>query len=192
MKVLIRLTMGIMFAVIVASCFSCSRHGWLHRVYYYNIYHRKAGRSVDDNMDITRETYTSLLEKNGNVFYFKHEYGASVVWSYTDEKIVIYNFLRGNLVSYREGFTTTGEFLDLDKETIKELITEIEDSPYIEGAEDKLRDFFYFKIKLNTGVDERCVWIATGEFLTKKYKLEVLNKIVEDINTYRIWCYVCF
>lgn len=188
MKTLIRITMGIVFAVILASSFSCSHPGKL----WHYCYNRKLWRSFEDNAHITSETLTSLLEKNGNFFYFDHDCGASVVWSYTDEIIEIYNFKHGELVSYREGFTTTGKLLNLDKETIKELVTEMEDSPYIEGAEDKLRDILCFKIKLNTGIVDESVWIGTGDFLTKKYKHEVLNKLVEDINTYKIWCYVCF
>lgn len=180
--------MGIVFAIILASSFSCSHPGKL----WHYCYNRKLWRSFEDNAHITSETLTSLLEKNGNVFYLRHDSGASVVWSYTDEIIEIYNFKYGNLVSYREGFTTTGKLLNLDKETIKELVTEMEDSPYIEGAEDKLRDILWFEIKLNTGIVDESVWIGTGDFLTKKYKHEVLNKLVEDINTYKIWCYVCF
>lgn len=185
MKTLIRITMGIMFAVIVASCFSCSPRLRIWR----NVYFRKIMNACKDNLELTEKTYLSLVEKNGNAFYFEHCAGMSVVWSYTDEKIEIYDLKYGEIISYREGFTSTGKFLNLDKETIKEIETEIGGS---QDNDNVVTDKFSFLIKLNTGVEEHHVFLSEmGEFLTKEYKFEVLNKIVEDINTYRIWCFIC-
>jgi len=138
--------------------------------------------NIRKNSNFTEKTISSLLEKNGNVFYIRPDLGTfSTVWTYSEGKIEIYKLVKGK-VSERREYLNSG-FSDYQIPTSKELGLDIGTyCGFVLGGE-----LFGFKIKrgleiqdFGWGFDIKCLTNNT-------YQSDFLNKIVADINTYNMW-----
>jgi len=161
MKSTIRITL----ASIIIFCISCS----------------SMKHDIQKNHKQTNKIIQSLLDKNGNVFYLNSTYVIySTIWTYTDDNIEIYRTTKSNIVE-RLTFPDKGvsnykvpDFKELDRET--------QECGYeLDG------DGFGFEIKKDSKIEQQDLPINIECFTKQKYKSEFLNKIVNDINTYKLW-----
>jgi len=158
-------TIRIALAIIVTFCISCST----------------MKHNIQKNNTQTDKIIKSLLDKNGNVFYLNSTYViSSTVWTYTDDNIEIYRLTKGNVVE-QSTFPDKG-LSNYKVPTFKELDIETKECGYeLDG------DGFGFRIKRSSELEQQDLPISIECFTKQKYKSEFLNKIVKDINTYKLW-----
>lgn len=134
----------------------------------------KNNRSMD-------KLISSLLDKNGNAFYLTSSYANfSTVWSYGEHDIEVYRLASGKPFEHQT-FPDTG-FSKYEIPTRKELDIEIQDCGYeLDG------DGFGFRLKGGSEIKQQDLPISIECFTKLKYESEFLNKIVEDINNYKMW-----
>ncbi|MEC5395408.1 hypothetical protein [Bergeyella sp. RCAD1439] len=156
-------TIKIIMAVIVMFCISCS-------TMKYNI--QKNNKQID-------KIISSLLEKNGNVFYLTSTYATfSTVWTYHKGRLEIYKLVNGKIILQQEYFTTS---IDNINQISKEELFELDQCIELDG------DGFGYRIKKGSGIEQQDLPIGIECFIKLKYKSEFLNKVIKDINTYKMW-----
>jgi len=156
-------TIRIILAVIVVFCKSCSitKH------------------SIHKNNKFTDKTISSLLEKNGNVFWLTSTYATfSTVWTYNKYKIEIYKLANGK-ISLQQEYSTTN--IDNINQISKKELFDLDQCMELDG------DGFCYRIKRDSEIEKQDLPIGIECFTKQKYKSEFLNKIVEDIKTYKLW-----
>jgi len=161
MKSIIKITL----VVIVTLCISCST----------------MKHNIQKNNTQTDRIIESLLDKNGNVFYLNSTYViSSTVWTYKEGHIEVYRLTKGKRVE-QSTFPEKG-LSNYEIPTFKELDIEIKECGYeLDG------DGFGFRIKTGLEIERQDLPISIECFTKLKYKSEFLNKVVEDINTYKMW-----
>lgn len=156
-------TIRIILAVIVIFCTSCST----------------MKQSIQKNNKFTDKTISSLLEKNGNVFYLTSTYATfSTVWTYHKDKLEIYKLAYGK-ISLQQEYSTTS--IDNINQISKEELFELDQCMELDG------DGFGYRIKRGSEIEKQDLPIGIECFTKLKYKSEFLNKVVEDINTHKMW-----
>ncbi len=138
--------------------------------------------NIRKNSNFTEKTISSLLKKNGNVFYIRPDLGAfSIVWTYSEDKIVIYHLGNGKVDATREYLNN--KIIDYQIPTSLELDFDISTyCGFVLGGE-----LFGFKIKKESEIQD-FAWGFDIECLTNNtFQSDFLNKIVADINTYNMW-----
>jgi hypothetical protein len=158
-------TIRIILAVIAVFCTSCST----------------MKQSIQKNNKFTDKTISSLLEKNGNVFYLNSTYIiSSTVWTYNKGNIEIYKLSKGKVIEHLT-FPDKG-VSNYKIPVFEELQLEIKECGYeLDG------DGFGYRIKRGSEIHKQDLPIDIKCFTKLKYKSEFSNKIVEDINTYKMW-----
>lgn len=156
-------TMRIVLTIIVTFFMSCST------MKHY----------IQKNSKLTDETISSLLEKNGNVFYLRSTYVTiSTVWTYSKDRLEIYKLAKGK-ISLQQEYTTTS--IDNINQISKEELFELDQCMELDG------DGFGYRIKRDSEIEQQDLPISIECFTKRKYKSDFLNKVVEDINTYKMW-----
>lgn len=137
--------------------------------------------SIQKNRKYTEKIVSSLYEENGNVFYLQSSYSTfSTVWTYGKTQIEVYKISKGKIYN-REKYNGTNQTLKLVP-TFNEIHIELKECGYeLDG------DIFGFKIINGSEVEQQDLPISIDCFTKLKYKSEFLNKIVKDINTYKLW-----
>lgn len=137
---------------------------------------------IKRNQTLTQKQVNYYHQKNGNVFYLSSTYATfSVVWTYYTDRIEIYILQKGKVIQ-KQVFP--------EKEWIKYAevaLEDIEEELYQRCPLELDGDNFGFRIVIDGktynedyGVDVNC--LKTG-----KYKSNFLNKITNDIKTYKMW-----
>ena len=157
--------MRITFAVIVMFFSSCST----------------MKQNIQKNIKFTDKLISSLLEKNGNVFYLSSTYVmSSTVWTYANGKIAIYRLSKGKVIEQRMFFDNG--FSDYNIPVIEDLDLEFEECGYeLDG------DGFGYRIKSGSEIEKQDLAIGISCFTKMRYRSAFLNKVVNDINTHGMW-----
>ena len=138
-------------------------------------------QNISKNDKSTYRLTSSLLHKNGNVFYLTSTYSTiSTVWTYGKNSIDIYKLVNGK-ISMQSTFPDIG-FSQYEIPNLKDLDIEIKECGYELDGDD-----FGFWIKGGSEIKQQDLPINIGCFTKLKYKSEFLNKIVKDINTHKMW-----
>lgn len=138
-------------------------------------------QNISKNNKYTDKLISSLLDRNGNVFYLTSTYATfSTVWTYEKGNIEIYRLANGRTTEQQ---TITDKGLSMyEIPTLKELEIETKECGYeLDG------DGFGYKIKRGSEIVQQDLPIGIECFTKLKYKSEFLNKVVEDINTHKMW-----
>lgn len=137
--------------------------------------------NISKNNKYTERVINSLLKSNESVFYLNSTYSTfSVVWFYKEDSIEIHRLANGKTIE-KLSFPNNG-VLKYDVPTLKDLNKEIEECGYeLDG------DGFGFRTKKGTEIEKQDLPINIECFVKGKYKSDFLNKIVEDIITYKMW-----
>ena len=138
-------------------------------------------QNISKNDKSTDRLTSSLLDKNGNVFYLISTYSTiSTVWTYRKSSIDIYKLVNGK-ISRQSTFPDIG-FSQYEIPNLKELDIEIKECGYeLDG------DVFGFRIKRVSEIEQQDLPINIKCFTKLKYKSAFLNKVVGDINIYKMW-----
>lgn len=135
--------------------------------------------NIQKNNKFTDKTISSLLEKNGNVFYLTSTYATfSTVWTYSKDKLEIYKLINGRVNFQQEYFTIC---IDSINQISKEELFELDQCMELEG------DGFGYRIKRGSEIEQQDLPIGIECFTKSKYKSDFLNKVVEDINIHKMW-----
>lgn len=135
--------------------------------------------NIDKNHKKTLNKVNLLLKENGNAFYIKSTYSSmSTVWTYREDKIYIYK-LKNSRLLYQQEYTTQNISVLLCNLKCE---TEEPDNCFMLDG-----DMFGYRIKQNLEIEKQDFAIDIKCFTTSKYKTKFLTKIIEDINTYKIW-----
>lgn len=159
------LKLGLLLPVVILTFVSCST----------------MKQSITKNNKSTDNLVLSLLEENGNAFYLSSTYATfSTVWTYKRNRIEVYKLVKGKIsdkMSYQ-----SGGFSNYEIPNNKELENETRECGYeLDG------DIFGFKIKNELEVNQQDLPISIECLKKLKYNSEFLNKVVDDINTYKMW-----
>ncbi len=158
-----KLTIRIALTIIVTLCISCST----------------MKHNIQKNNTQTDKIIEYLLDKNGNVFYLNSTFVPfSTVWTYSKDKLEIYKLVNGKIISQQEYFTTS---IDNINQISKEELFELDQCMELDG------DGFGYRIKRGSEIEQQDLPIGIDCFTKLKYKSEFLNKVVEDINTHKMW-----
>ncbi len=162
MKATIRITL----AVIVIFCTSCST----------------MKQNIHKNNKFTDKTISSLLEKNGNVFYITSTYSTgSVVWTYNENGIEIYKLVKGKVI--RKEVFPVKETWQFNVFAFRDIETEL----YQKCGLELDGDLFGFSLYVDNTMHKEDFAVDISCLKTETYKSEFLNKVVEDINTYKMY-----
>jgi len=137
---------------------------------------------IRKNHNFTQKTVSSLLEKNGNVFWIVADYATfSTVWTYHEDNIIIYRLAKGK-VRERKVFPNNG-ISNYPISSSKKIGLDIRrNCPLILGGSS-----FAFQIKRGSKIED-FGWGVEIECLTSNtFQSDFLNKIVEDIKLYEMW-----
>ena len=158
-----RATIRIIIASIAILCISCST----------------MKNNIQKNNKFTDKTISSLLEKNGNVFYLTSTYATfSTVWTYSKDKLEIYKLVNGR-INFQQKYPTTS--IDNINQISKEELFELDQCMELDG------DGFGYRIKRGSEIEQQDLPIGIECFAKLKYKSEFLNKLVEEINAHKMW-----
>jgi hypothetical protein len=136
-------------------------------------------QNISKNQKKTLEEIGSLFEMNGNAFYLNSTYSTfSIVWTYKEGKIIVYKLMNGKLKRQEEYDTKDASIVLFNS---KKEIFELDKCMELDG------DMFGYKIENGSEIDKQDLAINMKCFTKRKYQSEFLNKVVEDINTYKIW-----
>jgi len=133
--------------------------------------------SIKKNNKFTNQMIESLFSDNKNVFYIKSSYSTfSKVWSYQNNKIEIYNLVKGKVDS--KSLYEANNYLN---QVPKKEIFEVDKCMQLDG------EIVGYKISLDNikysedlPVDMKC-------FLNQDYETEFLNILVKDIKKHKLW-----
>lgn len=155
--------MRIALAAIVLFCMSC---------YTMN-------QGIHKNTKFTDKMLSSLLKKNGNVFYLKSTNATfSTVWTYHNGKLVVYNLAKGK-ISQQQEYSSVG--MDSMDQVSGEELLEVSRCMELDG------DIFGYRINRGSQVDTQDLPIGIACFTKLNYNSVFLNRVVADINAYRLW-----
>jgi len=136
-------------------------------------------RNIQKNHKFTDKITSTILNKNGNVFYLNSTYATfSTVWTYSNNKLEIYKLANGR-VSFEQKYSTIS--INMINKISKEELFELDQCMELDG------DGFGYRIKRDLEIEKQDLPIGIECFTKQKYKSDFLNKIVEDINTYKMW-----
>lgn len=134
-------------------------------------------QSITKNQKNTNKNITNLLKNNDNVFYLYSTYSTfSTVWTYRNDSIEIYRLAKGKLTS-KEIYKNKG-IKSFQIPSIKDLNSDIDICGLVLDGD--IIGFHFDKNHNQITTDIKC-------FKTQKYQSDFLNKLVEDINTYKMW-----
>jgi hypothetical protein len=136
---------------------------------------------IQKNKKFTDKTISVLLEKNGNVFYLASTNATfSTVWTYSDDTLEIFELAKGKVFE-QASYPDSGIF-KYQIPSFKELHSEFKECGYeLDG------DVFGYRIKRDAKLEQQDLPIGIECFTKLKYKSELLNKVIKDINTYKMW-----
>lgn len=135
--------------------------------------------NIQKNNKFTEKLISALLVQNGNVFYLTSTYATfSTVWTYSSDKIEIYKLVNGR-IRFQQEYPTTS--IDNINQISKEELFELDQCMELDG------DNFGYRIKRGSEIEQQDLPISIECFTKLKYKSEFLNKIVEDINAFKMW-----
>lgn len=137
-------------------------------------------QNISRNQKNTLNKVNSIFEKNGNVFYLTSTYSTiSTVWTYKEGKILIYKLVNGKLKSQEEYVNNDTSITPFNP---KIEILELDKFIELDG------DMFGYKIMRGSQADIQDLSINIERFTQdSRYQSEFLNKVTEDINTYKMW-----
>lgn len=159
MKIAIKITL----AIIVIFCTSCST----------------MKQKINKNNKFTDKTISSILDKNGNVFYLNSTYATfSTIWTYHNNNIEIYKLANGK-ISLQQEYSTTN-INDLNQIS-KEELSELDQCMELDG------DSFGYRIKKGSEIEQQDLPINIECSTKLKYKSDFLNKFIGDITTHKMW-----
>lgn len=135
-------------------------------------------QNISNNQKRTSEQIETLFLINGNAFCISSSFSTlSTVWSYSNGNIFIYRLSKGKIV--KEETYLSQNPIELKYDFKEELIKS--------GCIELDGDGFSVRLKKNSEIESQDLPINIKCFTQKKYKSDFLNKIVEDINTYKMW-----
>lgn len=135
-------------------------------------------QNINKNHKKTLAQMETLFSNNGNSFSLNStNLVLSTVWTYTNESIFIYRLVKGKLVK-QETYSL--------KESTK-FKYDFKDELMQSGCIELDGDEFSFKGKNDIEIETQNLPINIKCFTQKQYQSQFLNKIVEDINTYKLW-----
>ena len=135
--------------------------------------------NISRNNKLTDKTIFNLNKEYGNVFYVRSTYATfSTVWSYVDNSIKIYKLANGRLIDQQQ-YPTNG-IEDFKIMTNDELL-ELNQCMELDG------DIFGYSILKGEQIDQRDFPVGIECFTKINFKSNFLKKIVDDINTFKIW-----
>ncbi len=148
----------VLYTILVLSTISCS-----------------TAHQINSNNKATSRIVSSLLEKNGNVYYLQSTYSkSSVIWTYREDGIEIYRLLSGKLSSQKHIKTDkNNNALFLNMEDLAELDDYLELDSDILGIQTR-------RIQQEYPVCFDC--ILKGSLHSKK-----LNSLIQDIIYFELW-----
>lgn len=160
-----------MYAVIATAFISCT-----------SMYRIKRGDRLTNKM------MNSLSEKNGNAFCFTSQYvNGSVVWTYYNGKIKVYDIKRGRIDSSREYSSSCPHINQMSGNEGIEILPCIGmNGAYKYVGSYKIACLTY-RMKRGDEVVTNTFPLVVDSFTEHKFESEFLNKIAEDINKYDIW-----
>ena len=128
---------------------------------------------------INNKLVNRLIESNGNAFYINSTYIIiSYIWAYDEDNVVIYKLRKGKVIDTKT-FTTSGK-----SEWIKTPPTdnffELDNCMELDG------DMFGYWIKDGENIKQKDYPVNLECFRNGTYKSDFINKIVSDINEYKI------
>jgi len=139
-------------------------------------------QSIVKNQKFTEKNASNLLNNNGNVFYLYSTYSTfSTIWTYRNDSIEIYRLSKGKLKN-KEIYKNTG-ISSFTIPSIKDLDSDNNKCGLVLDG-----DILGFEFNKNTPQKLHSQITTDLEcFKTQKYKSDFLNKLVEDVNTYKMW-----
>ena len=137
---------------------------------------------IKKNTKFTKKQVSYLLRKNGNSFYLYSSYATfSVVWTYNKDGIEIYRLSKGRV--FRKDIFPEKAWIQDAEISVEEMNKEIYKKCFVvlDG------EVFGFSINIDGKIHEDSY--ATGIDCMKQqtYSSEFLNKIVNDIKTFKMW-----
>lgn len=138
--------------------------------------------SIMKNQKYTNKYIINLLNNNDNVFYLYSTYSTfSTVWTYRNDSIEIYRLAKGKLKN-KEMYKNAG-IKSFQMPSIKDLNIDIDKCGLVLDG-----DILGFEFDKNNPEKSHSQITTDMEcFKTQKYKSDFLNKLIEDINTYKMW-----
>ena len=134
--------------------------------------------NINKNKKFTQKQVNILLKKNGNVFYLESSYATfSIVWTYSKNGIEIYRLAKGKIFK-KEIFPEKEWFQDATiavDEIYKNCLV------VLDG------DRFGFKLNIDGNIHEDSYTTNIDCMKQQTFKSDFLNKIVNDIKTYKMW-----
>lgn len=137
---------------------------------------------IRKNHNFTQKTVSTLLEKNGNVFWIVADYATfSTVWTYNEDNIMIYRLAKGK-VRERKVHPNNG-ISNYPIPTSKELGLDIGNyCPFVLGGSS-----FAFQIERGSEIEDFGLGVEIECLTSNTFNSDFLNKIVEDIKVYEMW-----
>ena len=134
-------------------------------------------QSTRRNQKATSNQIEKLVLQNGNAFCISATNStATTLWSYSDDKIIIYRLLNGKLVkeeSHSALYT-------------KEFTYDFEDELFESGCIELDGVGLHIKFKTDSIIETHDFPINTKCFTQRKYNSIPLNNLVSDINTFKL------
>lgn len=149
---------GIIFFIMLSACSITSKM------------HRKT---------INNKLVNRLIESNGNAFFINSTHIIiSYIWTYDEDNVVIYKLKKGKLIDTTT-FTTIG-ISEWIKNPPTDNFFELDSCMELDG------DMFGYWIKDGENIKQKDYPINLECFRNSTYKSDFINKIVNDINEYKI------
>lgn len=126
-----------------------------------------------------KQLYNQLYEANKNAFYATSSHiKIALVWSYSNEGIVIYKLSDGAVVDRKMVLIRENKewLIDFSKDDFYELDSCIE----LDG------DLLGMKVMKDNKTEEKDLPVNLDCATKKKYNSQFLNKIISDMNIYKI------
>ena len=131
------------------------------------------------NKTINNKLVNRLIESNGNVFYINSTYIIiSYVWTYDKDNVVIYKLKKGKVIDTKM-FTAIGVSVWIKTPPTDDYF-ELDSCMELDG------DMFGYWIKDGENIKHKDYPINLECFRNGTYKSDFINKIVRDINEYKI------
>lgn len=134
-------------------------------------------QSTRRNQKATSSQIEKLVLQNGNAFCISATNSvATTLWSYSDDKIIIYRLLNGKLVK-AESYSALNT---------KEFTCDFEDELFESGCIELDGGSLHIKFKTDSIIETHDFSINTKCFTHRKYNSIPLNNLVSDINTFKL------
>lgn len=137
---------------------------------------------IKKNRYLTNKEVELLFQKNGNAFYLSSTYSYfSFVWSYNEDSVEIFR-LRKGIIKQKQVFKEK-ENIQYAGFSLEDIETELYQKCALELDGDEfgyIIDYNGKRFKADFAVNINCL-------KQQKYNSVFLNKIINDINYYKMW-----